>query len=233
MAALRGLCNTKKEFAQLLGVSDKALSSAMNGSETYLTKSLLKKVELFVSANGLEPEPDIDMAFGFLVNQFRIDNEKYRIRCEKNRDNIISRWEREGKDTNEYNRIQTNTKHTDNDNENENDNENGKGNGNDSRNGNLTLPFTDPVFVSTWNELLAQPNWKRKTTRSLKMALNQLAKYDVRFAVTLMESSIVGNYKGVTFPDTPAHYEQWQRANHQPQPSNGKVVNDIDNLYND
>ena len=58
MAALRGLCNTKKEFAQLLGVSDKALSSAMNGSETYLTKSLLKKVELFVSANGLEAEPD-------------------------------------------------------------------------------------------------------------------------------------------------------------------------------
>ena len=58
MAALRGLCNTKKEFAQLLGVSDKALSSAMNGSETYLTKSLLKKVELFVSANGLEAEPE-------------------------------------------------------------------------------------------------------------------------------------------------------------------------------
>ena len=58
MAALRGLCNTKKEFAQLLGVSDKALSSAMNGSETYLTKSLLKKVELFVSANGLEAETD-------------------------------------------------------------------------------------------------------------------------------------------------------------------------------
>ena len=58
MAALRGLCNTKKEFAQLLGVSDKALSSAMNGNETYLTKSLLKKVELFVSANGLEDEPE-------------------------------------------------------------------------------------------------------------------------------------------------------------------------------
>lgn len=54
MAALRGLCGTKKEFAQLLGVSDKALSSAMNGSEVYLTKSLLKKVELFVSANDLE-----------------------------------------------------------------------------------------------------------------------------------------------------------------------------------
>ena len=54
MAALRGLCGTKKEFAQLLGVSDKALSSAMNGSEVYLTKSLLKKVELFVSANALE-----------------------------------------------------------------------------------------------------------------------------------------------------------------------------------
>lgn len=180
-----------------------------------------------------EPEPDIDMAFGFLVNQFRIDNEKYRIRCEKNRDNIISRWEREGKDTNEYNRIQTNTKHTDNDNENENDNENGKGNGNDSRNGNLTLPFTDPVFVSTWNELLAQPNWKRKTTRSLKMALNQLAKYDVRFAVTLIESAIVGNYKGVTFPDTPVHYKRWQADNPHQGPTTGPSTTDLDNIYND
>jgi phage repressor protein C with HTH and peptisase S24 domain len=57
-AVLRGLCATKKEFAQLLGVNDKALSSAMNGKEMYLTKSLLKKVELFASANGLDKTAD-------------------------------------------------------------------------------------------------------------------------------------------------------------------------------
>ena len=69
-----------------------------------------------------EPGPDIAMAFGFILNQFRIDNEKYKNRCDQNRDNVLSRWEAEKKVqsyTTVYNRIQPNTKHTDNDNEKE------------------------------------------------------------------------------------------------------------------
>ena len=64
LAVLRGLCVTKKEFAALLGVNDKGLSSAMNGDPKNLTDSLVKKVQLFASANGLdrmgeiEPSPD-------------------------------------------------------------------------------------------------------------------------------------------------------------------------------
>lgn len=59
LAALRGLCSTKKEFATLLGVNDKGLSSAMNGDPKNLTDSLVKKVQLFASANGLDaPEQD-------------------------------------------------------------------------------------------------------------------------------------------------------------------------------
>lgn len=54
LAALRGLCQTKKEFAALLGVNDKGLSSAMNGDPKNLTDSLVKKVQLFASANDLE-----------------------------------------------------------------------------------------------------------------------------------------------------------------------------------
>jgi len=54
IAALRGLCETKKEFAALLEVNDKGLSAAMNGNERHLTDSLLKKVKLFASANGLD-----------------------------------------------------------------------------------------------------------------------------------------------------------------------------------
>ena len=70
-----------------------------------------------------EPGPDIAMAFGFIINQCRIDNIKYENRCEKNRNNVLSRWENDKKDTTVYNRIQSHTKHTDND--------NGKGNGNE------------------------------------------------------------------------------------------------------
>lgn len=38
-----GVVTTKKEFAQLLGVNDKGLSSAMNGSQKHLTDSLVSK----------------------------------------------------------------------------------------------------------------------------------------------------------------------------------------------
>ena len=54
LAVLRGLCVTKKEFAALLGVNDKGLSSAMNGDRKNLTDSLVKKVQLFASANELD-----------------------------------------------------------------------------------------------------------------------------------------------------------------------------------
>ena len=58
LAVLRGLCVTKKEFAALLGVNDKGLSSAMNGNEKNLTESLVKKVQLFASANDLDRQED-------------------------------------------------------------------------------------------------------------------------------------------------------------------------------
>ena len=58
LAVLRGLCVTKKEFATLLGVNDKGLSSAMNGNEKNLTESLVKKVQLFASANDLDRQED-------------------------------------------------------------------------------------------------------------------------------------------------------------------------------
>ena len=97
----------------------------------------------------------------------------------------------------------------------------------------MTLPFPDnPEFVETWNELRATTKWKHKTVRALKMALNQLAKYDVRFSIILMQTAISGNYQGVAFADTPTRYEQWKRLNPQ-QPDNTpvEVITDIDQLY--
>ena len=42
---VRGIVKTYQDFAKLLGVSKNAISAAKNGNETYLTESLLKKVE--------------------------------------------------------------------------------------------------------------------------------------------------------------------------------------------
>lgn len=41
----RGLVNTYQDFAKLLGVSRNSLSAAKNGNETYLTDSLVSKIQ--------------------------------------------------------------------------------------------------------------------------------------------------------------------------------------------
>ena len=55
-ACYRGLCSSVTGFAELLEIDRSGLSSALNGNERYLTKSLLRKVRLFAKANGLDKE---------------------------------------------------------------------------------------------------------------------------------------------------------------------------------
>ena len=53
-ASLRGMCKSQREFASLLGVNEKAFSSALNGNEKYLTDNLVTKVRIFAKENGLD-----------------------------------------------------------------------------------------------------------------------------------------------------------------------------------
>ena len=54
LAVLKGLCSTRKEFAALVGINDKTLSSAVNGNPKNLTDSLIGRVEVFAMKNNLE-----------------------------------------------------------------------------------------------------------------------------------------------------------------------------------
>lgn len=169
-----------------------------------------------------EPENDIEMAFLFIVNQFRIDNDKYQERCDINRKNIQSRWEREKKDTNEYNRIHSDTKHTDNDNGKEKEKEKSS----------LVLPFSDKEFINTWNELRKQPKWRKKTVTALQKSLDKLSRYDVRFAIELMNTAIEGGYQRVVYDETSSSYEQWMKSHPQVQPDQEREVDrDIYSAY--
>lgn len=201
------------------------------------------------------PEPDIEVAFGFFVNQFRIDNSKYQERCEKNRENAQLRWQMRT-DANGCERIQSIAKDADNDNENVNENGLIKEGNSDSKvkkrtmkkpranieDEPLELPFSEQEFADTWNELIRQPKWRNKPKSALKLALKQLSEYGADFAVLLMENAITGNYQGVVFPDTPLRYRQWllkypewKRAKMQSTSNNtpGKVITSIDEIYPD
>lgn len=53
-AYARGLCSSVTEFAEKLGMNRSGVSSALNGSEKYLTKSFVRMVQAFAKMNGLE-----------------------------------------------------------------------------------------------------------------------------------------------------------------------------------
>lgn len=55
-ASLRGMCKSQRDFASLLGVNEKAFSSALNGNERYLTDRMIGRIKLFASANELDVE---------------------------------------------------------------------------------------------------------------------------------------------------------------------------------
>lgn len=182
---------------------------------------LFRSIYLWQINGEADPEPDIKVAFGFFINQFRIDNEKYQVRCDKNRENAQSRWKMRT-DANASKRIKSGAKNADNDND----------NGNDNEKQSLTLPFADQEFIDTWNELRKQPKWRKKTVTALQKSLDRLSRYDVRFAIELMNTAIENGYQGVVYDDTPSRYEQWMKSHPQPQPDQGGEVNrDVYSAY--
>lgn len=96
----------------------------------------------------------------------------------------------------------------------------------------LTLPFDDPEFIKTWNELRKQPKWKKKTVTALQKSLDKLSRYDVRFAIEIMNTAIEGGYQRVVYDDTPSRYEQWMKSHPQVQPDQEREVDrDIYSAY--
>lgn len=181
-----------------------------------------------------DPDKDIQVAFGFIVNQFVIDNNKYQERCEKNQANgrlggrprknqsVITETKRFSE---KPNKTQQNPNEKEKDNEN--DNEKRK-----KGNKDLTMPFSDQEFIDTWNVLRDQPKWRKKSNTALQMNLNKLSGYDVRFAIELMNTAIANDWQGLIFDDTPARYEKWKQTHtdttRQPRP-----ITDINEIYND
>ena len=83
-----------------------------------LTRALLQydKDSIIPEFNDLQ----LKLAFQMLKPSIDRNKEDYLSKCEKNRENVLKRWNKH--DTNEYVNIQSNTMATDNDNDNDNDN---------------------------------------------------------------------------------------------------------------
>ena len=111
----------------------------------------------------------LSLIFVPIRQQLDRDNEAYRKKCEKNRANIEARWKKSQDGiqsyTNEYERIRSDTKNTDNDNDNgtDNDKDNDNGTDNDKDNDNDTNVVVEPIqqpttddykmIVDAWNAI--------------------------------------------------------------------------------
>lgn len=59
-ALAAGLCTSKAEFSDVVGVGRSSLSAAMNAGDKSLTDSLVKKVSTWAQLNGLMNEPQAE-----------------------------------------------------------------------------------------------------------------------------------------------------------------------------
>lgn len=85
-------------------------------------------------------------------------------------------------------------------------------------------PFNGKEFLELWISLLKMPKWNKKPLSAIQMACTRLKRYDVRFACTLVENAIEGNYQGVVFSDTNIKYENWKRQNLTNESKNTSVA---------
>lgn len=91
----------------------------------------------------------------------------------------------------------------------------------------LEFPYSSGKFMETWQLLLSQQKWKKKSVSALQLSLNKLAKYPEEFAIILMENAISGNYQGIEFINTPDLFERW-KASRSGVPRTESVSDSID-----
>lgn len=79
----------------------------------------------------------------------------------------------------------------------------------------LVYPYSSDKFMQTWDALIQQPMWKKKTIHALQLNLKDLGKYAEPFAIMLMEETIKHGWQGVVFENTPTKYDAWLKEHPQ------------------
>ena len=79
-------------------------------------------------------------------------------------------------------------------------------------------PFASEDFRETWQMLLQQPKWKKKSLNAIKLSAKKLKKYDEAFSKYIAELAIANDWQGVIFPDTEERYRKWQQSRQAAKP---------------
>ena len=79
-------------------------------------------------------------------------------------------------------------------------------------------PFASEDFRETWQILLQQTKWKKKSLNAIKLSAKKLKKYDEAFSKYIAELAIANDWQGVIFPDTEERYRKWQQSRQAAKP---------------
>ena len=151
--------------------------------------------------NDSEPRPELRLTVRHAISEMKRDMARYKDTCEKNRHNVMRRWEQK-KDTTVYDRIPPNTKRTDNDNDNDNDNDSLNNNKEYIRKSDELPDYVSPAFAHIMKEWLA---YKRERSQAYKprglqacyTKLVNLSGNDPAKARAIVEQSMSNNYSGL------------------------------------
>lgn len=79
----------------------------------------------------------------------------------------------------------------------------------DENNNIIPVNLSNSLFIEKWKILINEPKWKKKSISAIEQSLNKLSRYDVYFAIELIEESIANDTQGVVYPNTDERYKKW------------------------
>lgn len=77
---------------------------------------------------------------------------------------------------------------------------------------NVVFPFDDLEFKKKFFVLCCMPKWRTKTIHAIQMQLNKLHDYELAFVMELIDNSIMNEWQGIVYQDTPKRYQEWLRS---------------------
>ena len=73
------------------------------------------------------------------------------------------------------------------------------------------FPLDDIEVKKKFFILCCMPKWRTKTIHAIQMQLNKLKDYELDFVMEMIDNSIMNEWQGIVYQDTPRRYQEWLR----------------------
>lgn len=75
----------------------------------------------------------------------------------------------------------------------------------------VVFPYDNIEFKKKFFILCCMSKWRTKTIHAIQMQLNKLKDYELDFVMEMIDNSIMNEWQGIVYQDTPRRYQEWLR----------------------